>query len=168
MKENKLNKNKLKILVAVLLVALIVGGFYGTKLIYRAGTEAGYEDFKSKTEEKLTALGSVVREKSEFLTSVSETLTEIPEEADAEDFETYLEKLETLISKTSDSTAKSKLSEFKTSVSEFLDFYNDSNDNEEISEKYNELKIGASKLSSDLNELYNEKVKSAVENLNSQ
>lgn len=157
--------NKLKIIIVALLVVFIVGGFFGIKLVYDSGVKKGRETFKAETEEKLTALGAAVLEKSEFINFLNETLSSVPSEADEEDFEAYLENLETLISKTKNDSARSKLFEFKTSVSDFLDFYKDSNNNEEISERYSEIKIDSSKLSAELNEIYNKNIKTAAENL---
>ncbi len=168
MKETNLKKSKklLKIiLIIVLFLALIVGGFYGTKFIYHQGVNDGYQDFKTKTEEKLSSLGAVVREKSEFSDLIKETLSDLPEEADEEDFENYLENLENIISKINTENIKNELNNYKNNVSDFLDFYKNSENNNEISEKYNEIKISANELSENLTNIFNEKIKSSVEAL---
>ncbi len=166
-KREKKENGKIKniIIIILLLVVLIIGGFYGTKFIYHQGVEDGRENFKAETEEKLTALGAAVLEKTEFLKLVAENLSEIPEEADEEGFNNYIGKLESLISKTENEKVKNELENFKNKFAEFLEFYKTSEDNDKISEKYNEIKIQANATAEKITEIFNEKIKAATEDL---
>ncbi len=165
MKKHEKKENGKIIIIVLLLVVLIVGGFYGTKFIYHQGVEDGRESFKTETEEKLTALSAAVLEKTEFLKLVSENLNEIPEEADEEGFNNYIGKLESLINETKAEKVKVELENFKNKFAEFLEFYKTSEDNNEIAEKYNEIKIQANMVSEKITEIFNEKIKARAEDL---
>ena len=165
MKGNKSKKLFKIILVVLLFLVLIVGGFYGTKFIYHQGVEDGRENFKIETEEKLSALSAAVLEKTEFSKAVSENFSEIPEEAGEEEFNNYLGKLEKLISEAKTEKVREEIEKFKENFKNFLEFYKTAEDNNEISEKYNEIKIQANTISEKITEIFNEKIKAAAEEL---
>ena len=166
MNKEKSKKSSLKILIVIILaIVMIIGGFFGAKLIYQNGFNAGRENFKQEAETELNNLGTAVSEKSEFSNLVKENLEDIPDEADEDDFEDYLEKLEKIISETSSEDIKNELKKYKTTVSEFIEFYAESDNNAQISERYSEIKTKANELSKNLTNTFNQKIKNAIEKL---
>lgn len=164
-KERKKMKKPILIIGgAIIVVALGVAGFFGGKAIYNNGVMNGRRAESDEMTDKLKALGNAVFEKENFQKTVNKVFSDFPTEVDSEGIDSYIEKLSGLIDGLSTEKVKTVLEEYLNKWQEFKDVY-DSEDNNEITENFDELKAQAKELSTKIKTLFDESIKESLEEL---
>ena len=148
--------------VAALIIATLV--FFGIKLAYDRGVADGRADYESETSELLSSLGTAISEKSDFVKNSSSTLTDVPTEINEEGINTYIKNLTTLRDSTNTESVKSALNNYIAKWQEFKDTYASEN-NDAITEAFNELKTTTETLSTEIRQLYDAKITEALKKL---
>ncbi len=141
-----------------------MAGFFGGKAIYNNGVMNGRRAESDEMTDKLKALGNAVFEKENFQKTVNKVFSDFPTEVDSEGIDSYIEKLSGLIDGLSTEKVKTVLEEYLNKWQEFKDVY-DSEDNNEITENFDELKAQAKELSTKIKTLFDESIKESLEEL---
>ena len=141
-----------------------VGLYFGGNAIYNAGINDGREAMSEEVSENVNALGVAVAEKEAFRKELSSTLSEIPAELNTEGIDEYIEKLNELIGKVEVEDVKTALKDYLGKWQAFKETYASENNNE-IGEKFNELRITAADTAKNLKSLYDDMIRKAIDNL---
>lgn len=149
---------------AVILAGVGVGVFFGARAIYDSGIRDGRALESNEVSENVKNLGAAVSEKETFKSNLISTLSEIPAELNSEGIDSYIEKLNNLINETETESVKNTLNEYLNNWKSFKDVYAGENNNE-ISEKFNELKISANDTAAKIKSLYDTAIQEAIEKL---
>ena len=152
------------IIAIVAITAVGVGLYFGGNAIYNAGINDGRETMSEEVSENVNALGVAVAEKEAFRKELSSTLSEIPAELNTEGIDEYIEKLNELIGKVEIEDVKTALKDYLGKWQTFKETYASENNNE-IGEKFNELKIAATDTAKNLKSLYDDMIRKAIDNL---
>ncbi len=155
----------IKIISGIIIILLVgIGAFFGAKQIYRSGLDDGRQAESEAISEKLKMLGNAVSEKEAFKNKLNDIFTELPSEVDETSIDSYIESLSELIASVSVEDVKTLLNGY---LGEWQDFKNTyvAQDNDEISEKFNQLKVKSQELSSQIKTVFDDSIKSAVDNL---
>ena len=155
----------IKIISGILIILLVgIGAFFGAKQIYRSGLDDGRQAESEAISERLKTLGNAVSEKEAFKNMLNDFFAELPSEADETSIDSYIENLSKLIDSVSIENVKTLLSGYLGEWQDFKDTYL-GQDNGEISEKFNQLKVKSQELSSQIKTVFDDSIKSAVDNL---
>ena len=146
--------------VAVILIG--VAAFFGVKSIYNSGISNGRQIEADEIATKLEELGNVISERESFQNDLQNLFKDLPSEVDSEGIDLYIEKLRSLTDNVSTENVKTILEEYYDKWLEFKDVYL-SEDNSEISNKFDELKTKASELSEKVKATFNDSIKSSLE-----
>ena len=152
------------IIVIVAITAVGVGLYFGGNAIYNAGINDGREAMSEEVSENVNALGMAVAEKEAFRKELGCVLSDIPAELNTEGIDEYIKKLNELIGKVEIEDVKTTLKEYLGKWQAFKETYASENNNE-IGEKFNELKITAADTAKNLKSLYDDMIRRAIENL---
>ena len=152
------------IIVSIALIGVGVGMYFGGNAIYDAGVSDGRTEMSEEVSENVKNLGTAVSEKEFFRKELSNVLSDIPAELNTEGIDEYIEKLNELIDKVEIEDVKSSLQEYLDKWQAFKETYASKNNNE-ISDKFNELKTTATDTAKNLKSLYDDKIREAIENL---
>lgn len=166
MRKSKQANKKLIIIISTVVAAVILGIalFFGGRAVYESGFTAGKQAMLDETSDKVKALGVAVSEKASFQDKVYKVFAELPSELNAEGIDKYLEGLKEITDSTKLEAAKVILEQYTEKWQSFKDVYA-SEDNGQITEKFNELKIAANDTASQLKTAYDEAIKQSVDNL---
>ncbi|MBQ3433054.1 hypothetical protein IJG22_02025, partial [Candidatus Saccharibacteria bacterium] len=148
----------------VAITAVGVGLYFGGNAIYNAGINDGREAMSEEISENVNALGMAVAEKEAFRKELGSALSDIPAELNTEGIDEYIKKLNELIGKVEIEDVKTTLKEYLGKWQAFKETYASENNNE-IGEKFNELKITAADTAKNLKSLYDDMIRRAIENL---
>lgn len=146
--------------VAVILIG--VAAFFGVKSIYNSGISNGRQIEADEIATKLEELGNAISERESFQNDLQNLFKDLPSEVDSEGIDLYIEKLRGLTDNVSTENVKAMLEEYYDKWLEFKDVYL-SEDNSEISNKFDELKTKASELSEKVKATFNDSIKSSLE-----
>ena len=146
--------------VAVILIG--VAAFFGIKSIYNSGISNGRQIEADEIATKLEELGNAISERESFQNDLQNLFKDLPSEVDSEGIDLYIEKLRGLTDNVSTENVKAMLEEYYDKWLEFKDVYL-SEDNSEISNKFDELKTKASELSEKVKATFNDSIKSSLE-----
>ncbi len=152
------------IIAIVAITAVGVGLYFGGNAIYNAGINDGREAMSEEVSENVNALGMAVAEKEAFRKELGSVLSDIPAELNTEGIDEYIKKLNELIGKVEIEDVKTTLKEYLGKWQAFKETYASENNNE-IGEKFNELKITAADTAKNLKSLYDDMIRRAIENL---
>lgn len=152
------------IITIVAITAVGVGLYFGGNAIYNAGINDGREAMSEEVSENVNNLGAAVAEKESFRKELSSALSEVPAELNTEGIDEYIGKLNELIGKVEIEDVKTSLNEYLGKWQTFKEIYASENNNE-ISEKFNELKTAAMDTAKNLKELYDNRIREAIEKL---
>lgn len=148
----------------IIVIALGVGLFFGGTAIYNNGLRNGRQEESNEMSDKLKTLGNAVSEKENFQKNLNDLFNGFPAELDAEGIDSYIEKISELIGGLSTEKVKSVLEEYLNKWQEFKDIYA-SEDNNQITENFNQLKTQAKDLSGKIKTLFDESIKESIEAL---
>ena len=152
------------IIVIVAITAVGVGLYFGGNAIYNAGINDGREAMSEEVSENVNALGMAVAEKEAFRKELGSVLSVLAAELNTEGIDEYIKKLNELIGKVEIEDVKTTLKEYLGKWQAFKETYASENNNE-IGEKFNELKITAADTAKNLKSLYDDMIRRAIENL---
>lgn len=154
-------------IIIIAIVAIIVAGaglYFGGNAIYDAGINDGRNAMSDEVSENVKNLGATVAEKESFRNELENTLSGMPAELNTEGIDKYIEKLNELIDKVEIEDIKNTLKEYLSKWQAFKETYASEN-NDEISEKFNGLKATATDTAKNLKTLYDNKIRKAIERL---
>ena len=155
----------IKIISGILIILLVgIGAFFGAKQIYHSGLDDGRQAESEAISEKLKMLGNAVSEKEAFKNKLNDIFIESPSEIDESSIDSYIENLSKLIASVSVEDVKTLLNDYLGEWQDFKDAYL-GQDNGEISEKFNQLKVKNQELSSQIKTVFDNSIKSAIDNL---
>lgn len=160
-------KERSKMKKIILIIGCIIFGIavaFGGKLLYDNGFINGKQEESNAMSEKLKALGSAIFEKENFQKELNNLFNDLPTEVDDEGIDSYIEKLTGLIDGVSTENVKDLLEEYLGKWEEFKDVY-DGEDNNEISENFNQLKTQTEELSDKIKTLFDESIEESLEEL---
>ena len=158
-------KKPIKIAICITILATAgVGVFFGARAIYESGVTDGRKQESDEISNNVKKLGIAVSEKESFQKSINETFASIPTELNTEGIDGYIEKLNTLIKNTNTESVKNALNEYLAKWQSFKDIYASENNNS-ISESFNELKVSATDTATKIKTLYDEAIQEAIQNL---
>ncbi len=160
----KMKKIVLIITGVVTVLALGVGIFFGAKTIYNNGVAEGRQEESDEMSDKLRVLGDAVFEKETFQKSVNNLFNSFPTELNSEGIDSYIEKLSELINSLSTEKVKNLLNEYLNKWQDFKEVYASEN-NGEITERFNQLKTQTEELSGKIKTVFDESIKESLENL---
>ncbi|MBO7132369.1 hypothetical protein J6V85_03910 [Candidatus Saccharibacteria bacterium] len=146
--------------VAVILIG--IAAFFGIKAIYDNGISNGRRIEADEIADKLEELGNAISERESFQKNIQEVFKDLPSEVDSEGIDSYIEKLRGLTDNISTENVKSLLEEYYNKWLEFKDVYLGEN-NDEIANKFEELKTKASELSEKIKATFNDSIKNSLE-----
>ncbi len=152
------------IITIMAVIAAGIGLYFGGNAIYNTGVNDGRNAMSDEVSEKIRGLGIVVAEKEYFRNELESALSDTPAELNTEGIDGYIGKLNELIDKIELENVKDILRGYLDKWQTFKETYASEN-NDEISEKFNELKTTATDTAKDLKALYDNKVREAIERL---
>ncbi|MBQ3474535.1 hypothetical protein IJH24_03920 [Candidatus Saccharibacteria bacterium] len=157
---------KIILIISSIIIVAVLGlvAFFGGRTIYDTGVNDGKQDEANSISDKLKALGSAVFEKENFQKELNKIFSDLPSEIDDEGIDSYIEKLTSLIDGISTEKVKSLLKEYLSKWENFKEVY-DSEDNNEITENFNQLKTKAEELSDEVKTLFDESIEESLEEL---
>ena len=157
-----------KIVVAgaciLLALGLGLGGYFGAKAIYENGIQTGRQQVIDETSDNVKELAMAVSEKTSFQQQISAMFTELPNEVNAESIDGYITQLTELIDKTNTEQVKVALTDYLKEWNKFKETYA-SEDNNTITESFNELKVTAKNTAASAKSLFDESIKAAIDSL---
>ena len=157
---------KIILIISSIIIVAVLGlvAFFGGRTIYDTGVNDGKQDEANSISDKLKALGSAVFEKENFQKELNKIFSDLPSEIDDEGIDSYIEKLTSLIDGISTEKVKSLLKEYLSKWENFKEVY-DSEDNNKITENFNQLKTKAEELSDEVKTLFDESIEESPEEL---
>lgn len=148
----------------VVLIIFIIAMVLGVNLAYHQGIQDGRKDYENETLDLLSALGDAISEKTNFNQSASNILKDVPTEINEEGIDTYLNNLIALSNTIKTNEVKTIIDEFIAKWQSFKETYLTEN-NDAITEAFNELKSEASTVTAKIRETYDAKITSALNEL---
>lgn len=158
-------KKIIKIIGGTIIIAGVgVGVFFGAKAIYNSGVNDGRTAEANDVSKNVKSLGAAVSEKETFRENLNEKLADIPTELNSDGINSYIEKLNNLINETETESVKNALNEYLNKWQSFKEVYAGENNNE-IMEKFNELKTSANDTATKIKSLYDGAIQEAIQKL---
>ena len=163
MKEKRETWKRIIIVASALVIfmALVAGTGY---FCYQKGAEHGDAAARDEVEASVMALGEAMAEKNELGEKLEKFAAETPAEFNGENIQAYIDKRGEMCESLKDADAKAKLGELKEKAEEFKATYAGEN-NEEIATKLGELKETAGKISTEITEIYNWRIRASIEEM---
>lgn len=152
------------IITIIVLITVGIGLYFGGDAIYNAGVSDGREEMSEEVSENVKNLGMAVSEKETFRQELNDALSNVPSDINTEGIDEYIKKLNELIDKTEVEEVKASLKEYLGKWQALKEIYASENNNE-ISEKFNELKTIANDTAKNLKTIYDDKIREAIEKL---
>ena len=152
------------VLTIIAITAVGVGLYFGGNAIYNAGIDDGRNAMSDEISENVKNLGAAVAEKESFRKELGDALSDVPAELNTEGIEGYIKKLNELIEKVEIEDVKTSLKEYLGKWQAFKETYSSENNNE-ISEKFNELKATATNVAKELKTIYDDRIREAIDKL---
>lgn len=147
-------------IIAVVLIGIAV--FFGAKAIYNNGVSKGRQLEAEEIADKIESLGDAISERESFKAELSELVKDLPSEVDSDGIDLYIEKLKNLVEKVSTKDVKNLLEEYYNQWLNFKEVYLSEN-NDEITNSFNELKTKTKELSESIKAKFNESIKNSLE-----
>lgn len=164
-KKTKHNNNWItKWVIPGLLIVIIIIMAFSINVAYRQGIQDGRKDYENETLDQLLTLGNAISEKSNFNQSASNILKDVPTEINEEGINTYLNNLATLGGNINTDEVKNIINEFIEKWQSFKEIYL-TEDNDAITEAFNNLKSESTTITSKIREAYDIKITDALNNL---
>jgi flagellar basal body-associated protein FliL len=152
------------IIIIVLVIGVAIATFFGVNAAYNKGVQTGREDYEKETTELLSNLGTAISEKTNFNQNAKNILKDVPAEINEEGIDTYINNLITLADTTKTEEIKNIINEYIVKWQSFKDVYL-SEDNDAISEAFNNLKTEAGSTATKIREAFDAKISDALNNL---
>ena len=164
-KKTKHNNNWItKWVIPGLLIVIIIIMAFSINVAYHQGIQDGRKDYENETLDLLLTLGNAISEKSIFNQSASNILKDVPTEINEEGINTYLNNLATLGDAINTDEVKNIINEFIEKWQSFKEIYL-AEDNDAITEAFNNLKSESTTITSKIREAYDIKITDALNNL---
>ena len=164
-KKTKHNNNWItKWVIPGLLIVIIIIMAFSINVAYHQGIQDGRKDYENETLDLLLTLGNAISEKSNFSQSASNILKDVPTEINEEGINTYLNNLATLGDTINTDEVKNIINELIEKWQSFKEIYL-TEDNDAITEAFNNLKSESTTITSKIREAYDIKITDALNNL---
>ena len=164
MKLTRKKKSTIIIGSIIAIIAIGVAVFFGARGIYQNGINNGRKFEAEEISERLKSLGNAVAEKENFKNELNSLFNDFPSEINGDGIDLYIEKITNLVNNVSTEKIKTLLEKYLDEWKNFKDVYA-GEDNNEISENFNQLKMKAEELSAKIKTTFDESIKEALDNL---
>ncbi len=152
------------VIIIVLVILIAVATFFGVNAAYNKGVQTGRENYEKETAELLSTLGTAISEKTTFNQNAKEILKDVPAEINKEGIDKYIDNLVTLANTTKTEEIKNIINDYIAKWQSFKEVYL-SEDNDAISEAFNNLKTEAGSTATKIREAFDAKISDALNNL---